>query len=520
MKRHALFVGLLCFFGLFFIASELNALTIPASEDSYIAPRNTLSYSTNNANSLVVDATRKSYLYFDLSDIPADAVVRWAKLRLFLPTVRTTGAGLSVHLVTGTWNESTRLADVPSIVTGSLGMIAPSKMASRRFVTVDVTSTVQQWINGGTLNEGFAIQPIVKAGSPTASVMLTSKEGPVFGLPAELDIEFQPEGAVEKLPDLVQQFFSPKITRQPNEVDGLYVEGYTVGSGSLSYQWMHNGLPILGGTSALLQPHGLLSGTYAVVVSNGFASVTSRSVEIIQPPDGFARVYGEQNQVGAFYIGKTEVTWGEWKVVRDWAVSNGYDDLADVGAGVGDNYPVTRVNWFDAVKWCNARSEMEGKTPVYTVEGAVHRTGTVTGYLAHFDDGSLSNGYRLPSQTEWTIAARGGRWVYDEYSGSNNLDDVGWYSENSDGQVHEVGKKKANLLGIYDMSGNLWEWTGDWEFWTTLDSKRMIRGGGWSSSAKNCRTEIRDEYLGNSSYFWVDALERFYGFRVALNAAP
>jgi hypothetical protein len=101
---------------LFFLAArKLNALTIPASEDSYTAPRNTLSHSTDNANSLIVDATRKSYLYFDLSDIPADAMVRWAKLRLFLPTVRTAGAGLSVHLVTGTWNESTRLADVPSI---------------------------------------------------------------------------------------------------------------------------------------------------------------------------------------------------------------------------------------------------------------------------------------------------------------------------------------------------------------------------------------------------------------------
>jgi hypothetical protein len=106
-------------------------------------------------------------------------------------------------------------------------------------VTVDVTGTVQQWINGGTLNEGFAIQPIVKAGSPSASVILTSKEGPVFGLPAELDIEFQPEGGVDKpvtldqlpsemrallnpppvmlqtfeqLPSSIRSYFSPKIT--------------------------------------------------------------------------------------------------------------------------------------------------------------------------------------------------------------------------------------------------------------------------------------------------------------------
>jgi hypothetical protein len=84
MKRPALFLALLCLSALFFTAGRVNALTIPASEDSYTAPRNTLSYSTNNANALVVDATRKSYLYFDLSDIPPDAVVRWAKLRQLL----------------------------------------------------------------------------------------------------------------------------------------------------------------------------------------------------------------------------------------------------------------------------------------------------------------------------------------------------------------------------------------------------------------------------------------------------
>ncbi len=195
MKRTVPFIYLICLSAFFIAANALNALTIPASEDSYTAPRNTLSYSTNNANGLIVDATRKSYLYFDLSDIPPDAVVRWAKLRLFLPTVRTAGAGMSVHLVTGTWNESTRLADVPSISTGSIGMIAPDKMASRRFVTVDVKDTVQKWINGGTINEGFAIQPILKTGSVTASLMLTSKEGPTFGLPAELDIEFLGPGS-------------------------------------------------------------------------------------------------------------------------------------------------------------------------------------------------------------------------------------------------------------------------------------------------------------------------------------
>ena len=200
MKRTTLL--LLSLFTICFSAIRSDALTIPATEDSYTAAGNKLTIATNNANSLIVDSSRKSYLYFDLSDIPTDAVVRWAKLRMFLPIVQRPGAGLSVHVVTSEWNES-RNSNLPTISTGSIGAITPDKMASRRFVTTDVTSTVQKWIkggtiNGGTMNEGFAVQSIVKAGSLTASVMLTSKEGAVLGLPAELDIEFQPEGGVNK----------------------------------------------------------------------------------------------------------------------------------------------------------------------------------------------------------------------------------------------------------------------------------------------------------------------------------
>ena len=292
MKHAALSVYLLCLSALFFSSNGLRALTIPASEDSYTAPGNKLSLATNNANSLIVDANRKSYLYFDLSDIPTDAVVRWAKLRLFLPIVQRPGAGLSVHLVNSEWNESKASTSLPTLAAGTIGVITPDKMASRRFVTVDVTSTVQKWIkggtiNGGTMNEGFAVQPIVKAGSPTASVMLTSKEGPVFGLPAELDIEFQPEGGLDKpvtfdqVPPSIRSYFGPTITVQPSGASGN--EGsLTVtasGIGPLTYQWKRDGEAIDGGTNSQLPTRGLHSGTYTVVVSNGFASVASGSIQ-------------------------------------------------------------------------------------------------------------------------------------------------------------------------------------------------------------------------------------------------
>lgn len=528
MKRHALLVVLLCWFTLFF-ATTSRALTIPASEDSYTASGNKLNNLTNDANSLIVDATRKSYLYFDLSDIPPDAVVRWAKLRLFLPTVRTPGAGLSVHLVTGTWNESTRLADVPSIVAGSLGMIAPNKMASRRFVTVDVKDTVQKWINGGTLNEGFAIQPIVKAGSPTASVMLTSKEGPVFGLPAELDIEFQPEGnsslTTQQVASLglylaqnsMFEVFAPNLPWSGSP-DSLSANAS--GMGVLSYQWMLNGVPIAGGTSSQLPTQGLQSGTYTVVVSNGFASMTSSAIQYPPSPIGtFALVAGgtlpASSPLGAvpvstFYMGKTEVTWGEWQTVRAWGVTNGYTDLANVGEGLGDNHPVSKVNWYDVVKWCNARSEKEGKTPVYKSGADVYRTGIVSDpSLASF-----ANGYRLPSEAEWEFAARGGtRTSGYLYSGSDNLDEVGWYGNNSGGSVHEVGEKLANELGIFDMSGNLWEWTGSWHP-SYPNVARVRRSGDFYWVAGDCKVAFRSNGGDPGSR------GSNFGFRVSLNANP
>jgi formylglycine-generating enzyme required for sulfatase activity len=210
--------------------------------------------------------------------------------------------------------------------------------------------------------------------------------------------------------------------------------------------------------------------------------------------------------VATFQIGRYEVTWGEWKEVRDWAVMNGYSDLAGVGgtypAGAADNFPVCYVNWFDIAKWSNAKSEKDGLTPVYQVSGATYKTWQSTPTV-----NSMANGYRLPTAVEFEWTARGG--VSSQgytYSGSNNVSAVAWYNGNSSDGAKAVGTKAANELGIYDMSGNMWEWLEDVAYQTSL---RRIRGGVWNGNADICAVAVLDRAIG------PDGRQNSVGFRLA-----
>ena len=147
--------------------------------------------------------------------------------------------------------------------------------------------------------------------------------------------------------------------------------------------------------------------------------------------------------------------------------------------------PVESVTWYDAVEYCNRLSKKEGLTPCYSGSG--------DNITCNWN----ANGYRLPTEAEWEYAAKGGINKDDyKYSGSNNFDEVAWYYENSGVMTHDVGTKKANSLGIYDMSGNVWEWCWDWfdeDYYSrsprnnptgaASGSSRVFRGGGCGSDA-------------------------------------
>ena len=177
--------------------------------------------------------------------------------------------------------------------------------------------------------------------------------------------------------------------------------------------------------------------------------------------------------LSSYYICKYEVTQALWRAVMGSNPSN----------FKGNNLPVENVSWYDCQTFIKRLNSYTGRN------------------------------FRLPTEAEWEFAARGGNYSrHYKYSGSNYISDVGWYDDNSGNRTHPVGTKQANELGLYDMSGNVWEWCSDWygsySFYSQNDptgpnsgSYRVNRGGGWNFYAWLCRSSIRYYYSPNYTHY-------------------
>lgn len=239
----------------------------------------------------------------------------------------------------------------------------------------------------------------------------------------------------------------------------------------------------------------------------GMTLIQEGSFEMAGPPHTVT--------ISEFAMDVHEVTRELWDSVREWSLDHGYLDLP-IGQSFGAEHPVHTVNWFDCVKWCNARSEMEGMRPAYYVDSAstiVYRSGRIAPHVDWYV------GYRLPTEAEWEKAARGGAsghrfpWPDSEKITPDRAN----YDESEKSGSVRVGSYPPNGFGLYDMAGNHFEWC--WDRFGEFSSEpqtdprgsnvgvhRVFRSGSWYDNAKNCE-------IANRRAFTPDTVYNRVGFR-------
>jgi formylglycine-generating enzyme required for sulfatase activity len=245
-------------------------------------------------------------------------------------------------------------------------------------------------------------------------------------------------------------------------------------------------------TNAAAGPVAATAGTDMIQVPGG-RFVMGNKDEVDAPP--------HEVTVNAFFMDRYLVTQDEFEKLMHENPSR----------WKGNRHPVEQVRWSDAVRFCNKRSEAEGRQPCYDLKN----------WTCNFD----ADGYRLPTEAEWEYACRAGSaTAYFFGDNAAKLGDYAWFDKNSGGHPQEVGQKQSNGWGLFDIAGNLWEWCNDFyqvDYYPHSPAEdprgpdkgetKVVRGGAWRFGAETCRSGYR--YNENPGYADVCFGYDIYGFR-------
>ena len=330
----------------------------------------------------------------------------------------------------------------------------------------------------GSLKEGMHLIEAKKDGyrSQQRTINLSQQQrldvafAELAAIQGNLSINYKPFGADVYID-------GKKVGQSPRVFNGIMVGNHKVEIKKDGYGTDSKTVSILEGQTAslsgVLTTHTSSSGnTITIPVKDGISidmvrveagTFTMGATPEMKKPYNYEKPTHSVTLTNDYYIGKYEVTQALWKAVMGNNPSN----------FKGDNLPVEMVSWDDCQEFISKLNRITGKT------------------------------FRLPTEAEWEYAARGGNKSRGyQYCGSRKLSDVAWYDDNSGHKTHAVGTKQPNELGIYDMSGNVWEWCQDWYGTYSSSSQvnptgansgsdRVYRGGGWCFSARFCRSSFR-----------------------------
>ena len=355
----------------------------------------------------------------------------------------------------------------------------------------------------GSLKEGMHLIEVKKNGyrSQQKTILLSQQQkldvgfGELVAILGNLSVNYKPFGA-----DVYVD--GKKLGQSPRVFNGLLVGNHQVEVRKDGYTTDKKSVTISEGQTMSIS--GTLSSNTASS-SNGYASNSSLSsgnnvisipvkngitIDMVKVKSGtfkmgatseMKKTYDDEKPVhkviltNNYYMGKYEVTQALWQEVMG----------SNPSYFKGDNLPVEQVSWNDCQEFINKLNSITGRK------------------------------FRLPTEAEWEYAARGGKKSRGyQYSGSSNISDVAWYTDNSGSKTHPVGTKQSNELGLYDMTGNVWEWCQDWCSSYVSSSQRnptgavsgagrVYRGGSWNSVAVSCRSSYRGNHIPGARNYYL-----------------